>query len=124
MHYSDYYWDKGMPVGIGKGLEQSYRIVHDPYYRWISIEHYLNGVYERTVYDSHLLNFRHINPVEQATWQKIPIKQSEAEVICLIRNQDDRALVLETHYFEGHRCRECHARSVHGILVSVQKSVL
>lgn len=123
MHYNDYCWKKGFPVGItGNGKNEiTYRIISDPYRKWVSIEQYKLGLFDKVIYDSHLLDFRHLNPANQATWQKIPVNQTETESYCLIRNQDDRALVFETHLFKGERCIECKIHSVHHILIAIQK---
>lgn len=123
-YYKDYYWKEGIPRGIhamdipeGK----SYKIVMDPYRRRISLEMYDGVNFVRTVYDSALVNFRHLKPEEQAAWQKETIKESQEEVRCLIRNQDDRVIFLETHYFDGSHCRECHIFSPQGTLIGIQK---
>jgi hypothetical protein len=122
-HYNDYCWKKGFPEGIGKNgnNEITYRIISDPYWKWASIEQYKLGTFDKVIYDSHLLDFRHLNPANQATWQKITLGQTDSETRCLIRNQDDRALVYETHIFKGQHCIECRIHSIHHILVAVQK---
>jgi hypothetical protein len=122
-HYTDYCWKKGVPLGIGpcEPGEISYRIISDPYKKRISIEKYTRGSLDRVIYDSYLLDFRHLNPADQMAWRKIQLGNTEKEVRCLIHNQDDRAIVYETHYFEGERCKECHIYSVHGIFIGVQK---
>lgn len=119
MHYKDYRWEKRLPIGLEKCEPEgiTYRIISDPYKKWVSVEKYSQGTLDRVVYDSHLLDFRHLNPSEQAAWQKIALNTNR----CLIRNQDDRALVFETHYFQGERCTECHIHSIHGILVAIQR---
>ncbi len=125
MHFTDYSWRKGFPVGIGPCEDVNgaitYRIISDPYRKWVSIEQYKSGALDRVIYDSQLLDFRKLNPVDQVAWQKIPLRSTETETYCLIRNQDDRALVYETHYFQGDRCRECQIHSIHGVFIAVQK---
>lgn len=115
--YSDYLWKNGVPYGInGELKETTYQIISDPYHKWISIEKYFKGDYESTIYDSHLFDFRWLNPEQQTAWQKITINDS-----ALIRNQDHRALVRETYLFEKDKCRECRTYSIHGVLISIQK---
>ena len=120
-HYQDYKWEKGFPYGIKKVSEpvqgETYRILADPYRKWISIEKYMNGEFESVVYDSNLFDFRNLSEVNQTAWQKIPLDDTTA----LIRNQDDRAIVYEHYLFEGDKCRECHVKSIHGVPLSTQK---
>lgn len=123
-YYKDYYWRDGIPRGI-QAMEhpegKSYKIVMDPYRRRISLELYKDIRFTETIYDSALVNFRHLKPEEQAAWQKETIKENQDEVSCLIRNQDDRVIFLETHFFEGNQCKECHIFSPQGTLIGIQK---
>lgn len=126
-HYRDYYWNEGIPYGLdplenGQALEgHTYKIIMDPYRKRISIEKYALGRFVTTIYDSALLNFRHINPMEQQSWQKELLNESKESMECLIRNQDDRILFIETYFFEKNLCRKCLARSPQGILLSIQQ---
>ena len=118
MFYSDYIWKKGSPVGVNPSTNGiTYRIISDPYRKWISLEQYNEGVFEKVIYDSQLLDFRKLSPADQLAWQKTTIRES----CCLIRNQDDRALFFETYAFRENRCIECKIHSVHGILIGLQK---
>jgi len=121
-HYEDYYWKNGKPYG--KGLLQtdhqghSYKIVVDPYYKRFSVEKYSQGGFEKIIYDSLLLDFRHLTAKDQYAWEKSIIEETPKMVRCLLRNQDDRAILIETHEFTDHRCRSCTLHSVHGVLLS------
>ncbi len=127
-HYQDYFWKNGSPYGISSFkpgeseiVGATYKIVSDPYHKRISIEKYHNGEFTQVVYDSALFDFRHLQPVHQATWQKTAVSESEQLSICHIRNQDDRLILIEEYRFDNGLCRECRASSPQGILLSVQK---
>ncbi len=123
-YYKDYFWKDGIPRGI-EALDtpekESFKIVMDPYRRRISLEFYEGTQFIKTVYDSALVNFRHLKPEEQVGWQKEIVSESVEEVRCLIRNLDDRVIFLETHYFAGLQCKECHIFSPQGTLIGIQK---
>lgn len=124
--YRDYFWKEGIPYGLeplnSEGQEKEcYKIVMDPYRKRISIEKYSNTHFINTIYDSALLNFRHLNQIEQQSWQKIPMKENDQTMECLIRDQDDRVLFLETYSFEQNLCVQCVARSPQNIILSIQK---
>lgn len=126
-YYKDYYWKDGTPHGI-QPIEEiaktdSYKIIMDPYKKRISIESYLKGQFSSTLYDSHLLDFRQLKKPEQTAWQKIPINESSDITLCLIRDQDDRVLFIETHVFIENLCRECRVNTPHGIPLSVHKMI-
>ena len=124
-YYKDYYWEMGLPHGLDpvepQNISESFKIVMDPYRKYISIEKYLYGIFAEVIYDSKFLNFRHLKPTEQVAWQKEIFKEGPNEVISLIRNQDDRIVFKEVCSFEKEICRECRTYSPHGILLSVQK---
>lgn len=123
-HYKSYFWKDGIPRGT-EPLEdiqgENYKIVMDPYRKRISLEAYQGTRFVKVIYDSALVNFRHLKPEEQASWQREVLSESESQVECLVRNQDDRVLYLETHEFEHALCRECRIFSPHGILIATQK---
>ncbi len=123
--YKDYFWLKGVPKGRtalddeqSKAAEVSYKIVDDPYHKRYSVERYENGHFNSIVYDSILLDFRHLKPAEQQGWSKETTVTDESTVTCLIRNQEDRLIFLETHLFNGDVCRECTIFSPHGWLLA------
>lgn len=125
LHVEDYLWKNGKPYGLnGQNKEKkniSYKIVADPYYKRISIEKYAHEIFEGVIYDSAVFDFRHLKPAEQNAWQKTIISEEANKVICHIRNQDDRLVLMEEYTFENDFCRECHSFSPHGVLVSLQK---
>jgi hypothetical protein len=124
-YYLDYRWKEGSPYGIqeAENISQvdSYKVISDPYHKRLSVEKYIQGQFESIIYDSILLDFRHLKKPEQTAWQKLPILEEEARTVCLIRNQDDRVLYVETHLFEEHLCRSCRVESPQGILLSTHQ---
>lgn len=128
LHYSDYYWKKGIPQGI-KALKndpaelrgRSYRIVTDPYFIRYSIEIYDDGIFQGMAYDSALLDFRNLSPAQQAPWRREELRSEGDRESALIYDQNDRIILKEVYRFEEGLCRECLAYSPHGILVSIQK---
>ncbi len=112
-YFRDYRWREGKPVGIGKTKREEssscYRLVSDPYRKWITIEHYLEGRFERLIYDSHLFDFRKLKPEEQIAWRKEILSEDEAYIF----NEDDR-LILHERYQEGDGSL---LYSPHGILI-------
>ncbi len=124
-YYKDYLWKDGIPYGVEAIAEitknDSYKIVADPQNKRISIEKYLQGSFSTVIYDSLLLDFRHLKQPEQLAWQKIPINESQDLMVCLIRNEEDRVLFMETHVFVSSLCRECHVSSPQGISLSIHK---
>lgn len=113
--YQDYYWKGGVPFGF-LGSQAGYKIVADPYRKWITIE---QGV--KIVYDSRLIDFRKLHPSEQTGWEKTVLSETEEQAVSAIRNQDDRLVYLETAYFKKQRCHECHIHSPHGFLLSIHQ---
>jgi len=123
-HFQNYYWKNGKPVGrcvIEASAPLSYKIVTDPYYKRFSVEKYLSGVFEKVVYDSYLFDFRHLKPREQAAWLRENLVETQENLTCLLRNQDDRAILTEEHSYLGTYCRSCTIRSIHGILLSTHR---
>ncbi len=124
--FKEYFWLKGVPRGRmpleeeqAKSAEVSYKIVDDPYHKRYSVERYEKGHFNSIVYDSILLDFRHLKPAaEQQGWSKETTIADENTVTCLIRNQEDRLIFLETHLFDGDVCRECDIFSPHGLLLA------
>lgn len=123
--YRDYIWKNGIPYGLGAALESidgvAYKIAMDPYRKRIAVEIWASGLFQQVIYDSALLDFRHLHPSEQTAWEKVIIKESDLEVISEIRNQDDRTILSERYRFEKGFCRSCQIFSSHGFLVAQQK---
>ena len=126
-YYSDYIWKNGIPYGISKlapeevRSNKAYKIVMDPYRKRIAIEFYNQGLFDKIIYDSALLDFRHLNPATQAAWQREIMSDTPAITISLLRDQDDRVICIEQCEFEKHLCRKCILRSPHGQLISVHE---
>lgn len=125
-HYHDYFWKEGIPYGLealdeNTKVEESYKIVMDPYRKRISIEKYSWGQFLFTVYDSALLNFRHLKQTEQQSWHKMPVQESSNSIECIIRDQDDRVLFLEAYTFQQNYCKKCVATSSQGVILSIQE---
>lgn len=124
-YYKEYYWKKGKPYGKEpvdpKTSPLSYRIIVDPYYKRFSVEKYLKGRFEECVYDSLLLDFRHLQKDDQQAWQREILEETLEYTKGIIRNQDDRAILIETLQFEGERCRVCTIFSIHGVLLSTHR---
>lgn len=117
--YRDYIWKMGLPYGVEpvEGSE-GYKIVMDPYRKRVCIEHYTLKAIPDIIYDSALLDFRHLRQPEHAAWQKSVVSETKDQVVCLIRDQNDRLLFIETHAFTDNLCRSCRVTSPHGIELS------
>lgn len=126
-YYSDYWWDHGVPRGLGGVAEPQevheavYKIVSDPYHRRISVEKYFKGHFKELVYDSALFDFRWLKPVEQNAWSSQLILEEEHRAVRLLRNQDDRIVAKEVYHFEAGQCRQSEAFHPSGVQISVQK---
>lgn len=121
-HYHDYYWKEGKPYGGQKANPSqapfSYKIIVDPYYKRFSIEKYQYLHFEKVIYDSCLLDFRHLTVEDQIAWQREVLQERKDVSVCLLRNQEDRAILIETLTFEKGHCRSCTISSAHGIPLS------
>lgn len=118
-HYLDYYWKSGKPYGKGKTnpfeSPVSYKIIADPYYKRISVEKYSFLTFDTVIYDSLLLDFRHLTLKDQIAWERITLKEENNKTTSLLRDQYDRSLFIEIVTFEGNQSKTCHVRSIHGI---------
>lgn len=124
-HFQDYYWKEGKPYGRQivdpAHASISYKIVVDPYYKRFSIEKYRYASFEKVVYDSLLLDFRHLTLKDQMAWQREVLKEEGDRTICLLRNQEDRVVLIETLTFENNQCKTCLTSSVHGIPLALHR---
>ncbi len=118
-HTRDYYWKNGKPYGRETvdptEASISYKIVSDPSFKRFSVEKYQFLMFEKVVYDSYLLDFRHLSVKDQVAWQREILKEEAHETIGLLHNQDDRAVLIEKLHYEENRCRSCSTSSIHGI---------
>lgn len=117
-HYNDYYWKSGKPYGRGEVLasenQASYKIIVDPYFKRFSIEKYCFEQFDCIIYDSVLLDFRHLTLGDQIAWRHEMLKNENGSSLAVLRNHDDRAILLESHSFEGKYCRTCQTSSLFG----------
>lgn len=123
-HFSHYYWKMGKPYGlepVETKHEISYKIVTDPYHKRYSIEKYRHGQFEKIIYDSIFLDFRHLKPIDQLAWQRECLVEHPEKSVFLLRNAEDRVVLTETQFFEGNWCRRCVVNSAHGISLSTHR---
>jgi hypothetical protein len=124
-YYTDYSWRNGKPVGKHPAdpfkPPQGYKIVIDPYFKRISIEKYLQGCFDKVVYDSQFLDFRKLKPNEQTAWSRELLQEDNSQTVNLIRDHYDRLILIETSRFEQSQCRECRISSIHGVLLSTHR---
>lgn len=113
--FKSYYWKEGKPYGREKG--DKFKIVVDPYHKRYSIEEYEKGEYKRVIYDSNLLDFRSLKDPRQASWLKEPFGENSS----LLRNQDDRVVLIEKYEFKGDKCSLCRYLSPQGIEIAFHK---
>lgn len=111
--FSDIYWKNGRPKGRGSSTEAGtgYKIVADPYFKQISVEQYENYLFTHTVYDSALLDFRKLREEIHPSWQTAQAQGDGREVI---RNHDDRVVLVQEFAFIDELCRSCKFYSPHG----------
>ena len=118
-HFLDYYWKGGKPYGReaadASNTPASYKIIADPYYKRFTIEKYRFKAFDKIIYDSALLDFRSLKEKDQSQWWREILKEEKVSSRCLLRNQDDRAILFESLTFEGAMCRKCETLSIHGI---------
>lgn len=123
-YYLDYVWKEGIPYGIKPINDDgavTYKIAMDPYRKRIAVEKYESKQFRSVIYDSGLLDFRHLKPAEQTAWQKIILSENAETVKAAIYNQDDRLVVIENYLFENKVCRRCSSSSGHGVALSEQR---
>lgn len=124
-HFKDYYWKDGKPYGSQEvdpaEASHSYKIVVDPYYKRFSIEKYHFAHFDKVVYDSLLLDFRQLTLKDQLAWQRESLHEEDQSSVSLLRNQEDRAVLIERLIFEGDYCRACTTSSIHGIPLAIHR---
>ena len=124
-HYKKYYWKDGKPYGSEEvdpsEAISSYKIIVDPYYKRFSLEKYHYVTFQKVIYDSLLLDYRHLTLKDQVAWQREVIKEENDQAVTLIRNHEDRVIFIETLFFEQNQCRICQISSAHGISLSIHK---
>lgn len=122
-HFRNYYWKDGKPIGAELSAMEgcSYRIITDPYKKRFSVERYEGESCEEVIYDSNLFDFRHLKVEETDAWQRQCIEESPEKRRSLIRNMDERVILIEEAHFQDDCCRECTIYSPHGIWIATQK---
>lgn len=122
--YAAYRWKKGIPYGTtttSSHTIDAYKIIHDPYYKRLTIEKYRQGTFLEVVFDSHFIDFRHLNERNQKAWGRQIIEETLTSTTCLIRDMDDRILFLEKHYFENGLCLSCEIFTPQGWLLAINQ---
>ena len=59
--------------------------------------------------------------MEQAAWQREILSETEFESVCLLRNQEDRAVLIERITFDQQKCRSCTTYSIHELPVATHR---
>lgn len=124
MMYAAYRWEKGIPYGTitaSSDTTDTYKIIHDPYYKHLTIEKYRCGTFLEVVFDSRFIDFRHLNERHQKAWGRQIIEESLPSTTCLIRDMDDRILFLEKHHFENGLCLSCEIFTPQGWLLATNQ---
>ena len=112
MLYTDYVWKEGIPKGIA-GPQPRYEIITDPYgkrYLILDQNHQL-------IYDSNVIDFRHLNPRHQQGWSRDALNEDQF----LVRDRDHFPLFIEHHFFKEGLPIECKFYSLSRVLIAVQK---
>lgn len=124
-HYRNYFWKMGKPYGIEEVEAEktltSYKIISDPYFKRISIEKYQLTRFDQVIYDSVLLDFRHLTLKDQIAWRREVLNEEENRTTCLLRDHDDRAVLIETLTFDRNLCGTCTTSTVQGIPVAIHR---
>lgn len=123
MNYNDYGWKEGVPYGIttpDNPVLLTYRIFQDPYRKRFSVEEYEQGSFKRVVYDSGSFDFRILFKEEDATWQREILEESKDLVRALIRNIEERIILVEEHIYRNDVCIGCKLYSPQCVFVGRQ----
>lgn len=111
----------GAEVTEASETSTSYKIISDPYFKRFSIEKYRYTRFEKVVYDSILLDFRHLSLKDQMTWRREVLTEEGDCSTCLLRDHDDRAILIEALTFDQNQCRSCTTSSIHGLPLAVHR---
>lgn len=122
-HFKEIFWKNSRPQGrtlVQEPREEalSYTIIHDPYYKRISVERYKRGIFDQTVYDTALFDARSLTEREQLQWQRIAISENEEERVDALKDGNHRTLYLEKQRFEKGFPRACSFFSPHGLFLA------
>lgn len=121
LHFRNYFWKEGKPVGKdpSDATGETFKVITDPYRKRFSVESYSAGKFVDVVYDSNLFDFRHLKSAEIEAWQRECIDGLPNR--SLIRNIDERVILMEEAHFEGDLCTGCTLYSPQGIWIATQK---
>lgn len=123
MNYQDYRWKDGIPYGISlpeKGTIFTYRLFQDPYRKRFSVEEYEKGAFKRVVYDSGSFDFRVLFKEEDAAWQREILEEDPTVMRSIIRNMEERIILIEEHLYKDGICLGCKLYSPQGVFVGTQ----
>ncbi len=123
LYYRDYTWIKGRPFVTGKGgvfQGLSYKILSDSYQKKIVIERYQDGAFDRTIYDSSILDFKTIKKSEgKELWYREEIEKG----VALIRDECGRVIALEKFYYNKRNLEQTEIYSPHKVLIARQNFI-
>lgn len=89
---------------VDKAIDTCVKIATDAYFKRYVIERYKKGIYQETLYDSALLDFRKLDPKIQLGWQKASIQISSEKQVHRLLDLEERTLLLETSFFKEGLC--------------------
>lgn len=122
-HFETLFWKAGRPRGKNRIenpslAKASYTIIHDPYFKRISVERYSFGIFDKTLYDTALFDARTLKEREQIRWMREEISESESEKVQAVKDETHRTLFLERQEFQEGLPRLCSIFSPHGLLLA------
>ena len=127
LFYKDYHWVEGLPKGLSPLTEDevpenelSFKIMSDSYLKRFSVERYVKGKYQELIYDSHVYDFRLLKVEAMHAWSREPLRESQDESFCLVRDHDDRVILKERGVFKDSYCVECTLYSPYESILGVQ----
>jgi hypothetical protein len=118
--FTNYYWEKGRPKGTGlakKPEKNCFRIITDAYFKRYIVERYDQGLYQETLYDSFLLDFRKLDSKNQLGWQKVCVFSTKEKEIHRLLDLEERTILVETSYFKEGLCLLTESHHPQGTLV-------
>lgn len=122
--YLDYYWSQGVPKGLhslDKAEAVCFKVITDPYRKRFTVEKYSGPQFHSVVYDSFLFDFRMLKKKEEMeAWTRESVSETRECQRNLIRNMEERILLVEEIGFIGQHCHSCRLLSPHGIWTGTQ----
>ncbi len=121
----DYVWINGVPHEKKKNLAlqgkcppRSYHIVSDPYRKRILIEKYFSHVFDSLVYDSALLDFRHLRTMDEGAWEREHRLRTPMREESWLRDPNGRLVLRENVFYQHKEPYRCELYSPHGIFLA------